>query len=69
MLVEADLRAGFLYRYAGVVPGSSADHALIKTGLLRADAGRVQTIDVLPVSRKVHRTNGALQWTWCQARE
>jgi len=70
VLVEADLREGFLCRYEGVVDASrAADHALVKNGLMRVDGERVQQLDVLPVSRKVHRTNGALQWTWCQVRE
>jgi hypothetical protein len=70
VLVEADLREGFLCRYEGVVDASrAADHALVKNGVLRVDGAGVQQLDVLPVSRKVHRTNGALQWTWCQVRE
>jgi hypothetical protein len=69
VLVEADLREGYLCRYEGVVPESRGDHTLVKGGLLRAHAGSVQRIDVLPVSRKLHRTNGSLQWTWCQVRD
>ena len=69
MLVEADLREGYLCRYEGVVPATRADHTLIKGGLLRADGGGVQRVDVLPVSRKLHRANGSLQWTWCQVRD
>ena len=68
VLVEADLREGYLYRYEGEVPADRAEHVLVKNGLLRADAGRVQRVDVLPVSRKLHRTNGSLHWTWCQVR-
>ena len=68
VLVEADLREGYLCRYEGVVPATRADHALVKGGLLRADGGCVQRVDVLPVSHKLHRTNGSLQWTWCQVR-
>jgi len=70
VLVEADLREGYLCRYEGVVDASrAADHALVKNGLLRVDGGNVQQLDVLPVSRKLHRTNGALQWTWCQVQD
>jgi hypothetical protein len=68
VLVEADLRAGYLCRYEGIVPADGTDHLLVKNGLIRADAGGVQRVDVLPVSRKLHRTNGSLQWTWCQVR-
>jgi hypothetical protein len=83
VLVEADLRDGRLCRYEGVVPASRADHALVRGGLLRVDGsaggnggnggdggdGALQRIDLLPVSGKLHRTNGQLQWTWCQVRE
>ena len=68
VLVEADLREGYLCRYEGIVPASSAEHLLVKNGLIRAKADGVQCVDVLPVSRKVHRTNGSLLWTWCQVR-
>jgi membrane protein YdbS with pleckstrin-like domain len=69
VLVEADLREGYLCRYEGVVPATRADHMLVKDGLLRADGGRVQRVDVLPVSRKLYRTNGSLHWTWRQVRD
>ena len=68
VLVEADLREGYLCRYEGIVPASGAGHPLVKNGLIRANADGVQRVDVLPVSRKVHRTNGSLHWTWCQVR-
>jgi len=68
VLVEADLREGYLCRYEGVVPASDTDHMLVKGGLLRSDRGAVQCVEVLPVSRKLHRANGALQWTWSQVR-
>ena len=66
VLVEKDLKAGYLCRYEGVV--GDVEHALVKAGLLRRDCACVQRLDVLPVSRKLHRTNDALQWTWCQVR-
>ena len=69
VLVEADLRARYICRYEGVIPPTRADHALIKDGLLRAACGCVQRVDVLPVSRKLHRTNGSLHWTWCQVHD
>ena len=64
VLVEKDLKAGYLCRYEGVV--GDGEHALVKGGLLRRDG--VQRVDVLPVSRKLHRTNDAVHWTWCQVR-
>lgn len=69
VLVKADLREGYLCRYEGVVPATRADHSLVKGGLLHSDGRCVQRVDVLPVSRKLHRTNGSLQWTWCQVRD
>lgn len=66
VLVERDLKAGYLCRYEGVV--GDVEHALVKGGLLRPDGRRVQRVDVLPVSRKLHRTNDSVHWTWWQVR-
>ena len=67
VLVEADLREGYLCRYEGAVP--DAEHALVKGGLLRRDCGGVQRVDLLPVSHKLHRTNNSVHSTWRQVRD
>jgi hypothetical protein len=61
-LLEADLMQNCVCRFEGTV--GDAEHWLIGSGLLSNDAGRIQRVEVLPVSGKVHRTNDSLVWTW-----
>ena len=61
-LIESDIQQGYLWRFEGHV--IDTEHRLVKIGLLKNDLNRVQKVEVLPISGKIHRTNNSLLWTW-----
>lgn len=61
-LLESDLKQNVLLRFEGKV--TDAKHFLIRSALLKSDAERIQKIEVLPISGKIHRVNDSLIWTW-----
>lgn len=66
-LVKADLEEDHLKRYESRVgngQGCDLFMHLLRTGLMKNDPSQIQVVEVLPISKKIHRVNHSLIWTW-----